>query len=175
MAARVMRTAALGVAVLLGGCSLDPVVAEPLTCEDPNIDTSAWVEVTGSVYRLRVPPAYTPGQDNRWESGRAWVHPRVLLSSDVETDPLEPLADFHECRALVGGREMLLQYGVTTQSGRFGPGIYMAANWGEIMEPPPPQGSGQSATVIMEAWTPSELRFEEFWGIFWSMVITASG
>jgi hypothetical protein len=51
----------------------------------------------------------------------------------------------------------------------------MAANWREVIEPPPPQGSGQSATVIMEAWTPSELRFEEFWGIFWSMVITSSG
>lgn len=168
------RLSLLALLMPLAACSLDPVEAELLTCEDPQIDTSEWQQVTSSVYRFRLPPAFAPGENTRWESGRVWVEPQVLLSSDRDTEPLERLVDFHECRAVVAGREMLLQYGVTTLGGQFGPGIYMAANWGEIVQPPPPQGSGQRAVVIMEAWTPSETDFEVLWGIFWSMVITAS-
>lgn len=158
----------------LAGCSLDPVEAELLTCEDPQVDTSEWQQVTSPVYRFRVPPAFRQGENARWESGRVWVEPQVLLSSDRDTDPLERLVDFHECRAVVAGREMLLQYGVTTRGGQLGPGIYMAANWGEIVQPPPPLGTGERAVVIMEGWTPSETDFEVLWGIFWSMVIIAS-
>ncbi|MGH7503538.1 MAG: hypothetical protein ACREL7_17565 [Longimicrobiales bacterium] len=169
MAAPALRVAVLAPVLLWTACSLDPVQHEVLTCEAPELDTTQWREVTAATYRFHVPAAFTLGADNRWESGRAWVRPGVIAPGEFESEPPERLLDFHECRAIVGGRDMLLQYGVTSVSSRFGPGIYMAANWGTLQVPPP----GTSGLLVMEAWTPSETDFEVFWSIFWSMVVTS--
>ena len=156
------------------GCISPSEPSQPLTCQTPGLSTQDWRTVSQSVVTFKVPTAYqTPSGDNRWRSGRAWVELLLLLPGTVKTDSVEVLANYAECRATVRGRRLTIQLGETSIAGQYGPGWYMSANWGTAQIP-----SGDllpaTATVVMEAWTPSEGLIEELLAVFWSVLISGA-
>lgn len=157
------------------GCISPSEPAEPLTCESPGLSTQDWRTVSQSVVTFKVPSSYqNAAGSNRWRSGRAWVELLVLLPGIVKTDSIEVLTNYVECRSTVRGRRLVIQLGETSISGQYGPGWYLSANWGTAQVP-----SGDlvpvTATVVMEAWTPTEGLIEEILAVFWSVLVNGAG